>query len=105
MYRALKSIGVSFAPLPVFVRGGTDYQRLEPDFIVVYQGVIAVVEVDGDTVHTETPAEAHARTSALQHEGIVIERVKASDCDTLEKAAKTADALLQDLSKLKSTLR
>ena len=103
LYRALKAKGVSFAPLPVFVRGGEDYQRLEPDFLVVYQGVIAVVEVDGDTVHTETPAEAHARTSALQHEGIVIERVRACECETLNKAHKVADKLLQDLSKLKIT--
>ncbi|MEZ6056313.1 MAG: hypothetical protein R3C01_06370 [Planctomycetaceae bacterium] len=103
LYRALKSKGVSFAPLPVFVRGGDDYQRLEPDFLVIYQGVTAVVEVDGDTVHTETPAEAHARTSALQHEGIVIERVRSADCDTLELANATAIQLLQNLSKLKAT--
>jgi hypothetical protein len=103
LYRALKSKGVSFAPLPVFVRGGSEYQRLEPDFLVVFQGVIAVVEVDGDTVHTETPAEAHARTAALQHEGIVIERVGASTCETLESANDTADRLLRDLSKLKAT--
>ncbi len=103
LYRAFKSKGVSFAPLPVFVRGGDDYQRLEPDFLVVYQGVVAVVEVDGDTVHTETPAEAHARTSALQHEGIVIERVRASECSTLDKAQGVADKLLQSLAKLKIT--
>jgi hypothetical protein len=101
LYRALKSKGVSFAPLPVFVRGGDDYQRLEPDFLVIYQGVTAVVEVDGDTVHTESPAEAHARTSALQHEGIVIERIRATDCDTLSLANYAADRLLADLARLK----
>lgn len=103
LYRALKSKGVSFAPLPVFVRGGEDYQRLEPDFLVIYRGVAAVVEVDGDTVHTESPAEAHARTSALQHEGIVIERVRAAECETLELAGKTANKLLENLEKIKST--
>ena len=103
LYRALKSKGVSFAPLPVFVRGGDEYQRLEPDFLVIYQGVTAVVEVDGDTVHTESPAEAHARTSALQHEGIVIERVRATDCETLERANTTAVKLLDNLSKIKAT--
>ncbi|MEX1041320.1 MAG: hypothetical protein WDZ51_11845 [Pirellulaceae bacterium] len=102
LYRALKSRGVSFAPLPVFVRGGDDYQRLEPDFLVVYQGVTAIVEVDGDTVHTESPAEAHARTSALQHEGIVIERVSASRCETLDLATATANQLLENLSRLKA---
>ncbi len=102
-YRALKSKGVSFAPLPVFVRGGDEYQRLEPDFLVVFQGVTAVVEVDGDTVHTESPAEAHARTSVLQHEGITIERIRAADCETLELANTTADKLLDDLGKIKAT--
>ena len=103
LYRALKSKGVSFAPLPVFVRGGEEYQRLEPDFLVIYRGVTAVVEVDGDTVHTESPAEAHARTSALQHEGIVIERIPAAECATLELADKTANKLLEDLVRIKST--
>ena len=103
LYRALKSKGVSFAPLPVFVRGGNEYQRLEPDFVVVYQGVIAVVEVDGDTVHIESPAEAHARTSALQHEGIVIERIRAAECETLSLANEAADKLLGNLLKLKTT--
>jgi hypothetical protein len=103
LYRALKSKGVSFAPLPVIVRGGDDYQRIEPDFLVIYRGVIAVVEVDGATVHTESPAEAHARTSALQHEGIVIERVSAADCETLELANATAIKLLNNLLKIKSS--
>ena len=33
LYRALKDLGVSFAPLPVFIRGGKAYQRMEPDFL------------------------------------------------------------------------
>ena len=49
-YRALKSLGVSFAPLPVFIRGGEKYRRIEPDFVIVKNGVVLVVEVDGDTV-------------------------------------------------------
>lgn len=65
LYRALKALGVSFAPLPVFVRGGESYSRIEPDFVVVHAGITMIVEVDGDTVHQETPAEAHARTSML----------------------------------------
>ena len=47
LYCALKAAGVSFAPLPVFVRGGKDYRRIEPDFIVVQGGMVAVIEVDG----------------------------------------------------------
>ncbi len=68
-YRAHKSLGVSFAPLPVFVRGGQNYSRIEPDFVIVHNGLLMVVEVDGDTVHQETPAEAHKRTTILLHEG------------------------------------
>jgi hypothetical protein len=38
LYRAFKALGVTFAPLPVFVRGGNEYRRIEPDFIVVKGG-------------------------------------------------------------------
>jgi hypothetical protein len=102
LYRALKSAGVSFAPLPVFVRGGREYRRIEPDFVVVKGGMIAVVEVDGDTVHQESPAEAHARTTMLVHEGAHVERVKASDCATPEKAKECADRVLASLAKVRA---
>lgn len=101
LYRALKSMGVSFAPLPVFVRGGETYQRLEPDFVVVRNGMAVVIEVDGDTVHTETPAEAHARTTMLLHEGVHIERVSASECDTQAKARVCAERLLAIIERIK----
>lgn len=102
LYKALKSSGVSFAPLPVFVRGGEAYKRIEPDFVIVKSGVIMVVEVDGDTVHHETPAEAHARTTMLAHEGVHIERVKASECSTQELASSCAKRILQIIEKLKA---
>ena len=102
LYRALKAVGVSFAPLPVFVRGGTDYRRIEPDFVIIKNGIILVVEVDGDTVHHESPAEAHARTTMLVHEGVHVERVKADDCATAEAAATCARNLLEVISKLKA---
>lgn len=104
-YRALKAAGVSFAPLPVFVRGGESYSRLEPDFIIVKSGIVMVVEVDGDTVHTETPVEAHARTIMLQHEGVYVERVKASDCSTPEKARDAAQRVLGSIQKRKEAQR
>lgn len=103
LYRAFKSIGVSFAPLPVFIRGGTDYKRIEPDFVVIHGGLVMVVEVDGDTVHQETPAEAHARTTMLLHEGVHFERIKASECDSSEKAKASADHLCQVLKKIQAT--
>lgn len=102
LYKALKSLGVSFAPLPVFIRGGKDYRRIEPDFVIVKDGIMMVVEVDGDTVHTETPAEAHARTTMLGHEGVYIERVRAAECVTLDAAQRCAQNLLQAISRHKA---
>lgn len=102
LYKALKSLGISFAPLPVFIRGGKEYRRIEPDFVLIQDGIVMVVEVDGDTVHHETPAEAHARTTMLVHEGVHVERVKASECATLEKAKTCAHNLLQVIHKLKA---
>jgi hypothetical protein len=102
LYRALKATGVSFAPLPVFVRGGQEYRRIEPDFVIVKDGLVMVVEVDGDTVHQETPAEAHARTTMLQHEGAHVERIRAKECETPDAAVQCAKKLLQVLMKLRS---
>lgn len=101
LYQALKSLGVSFAPLPVFVRGGDQHRRIEPDFVVLKDGVFFVIEVDGDTVHQERPEEAHSRTTMLLHERAFFERIKASECDTAEKAAAVAKKLLQVLAKRK----
>jgi hypothetical protein len=103
LYRALKSAGVSFAPLPGFVRGGNSYRRIEPDFIVVKGGMVAVVEVDGDTVHQESPAEAHDRTTMLVHEGAHVERVRAADCSTMEGAEVCAKRVLAALAKVKAS--
>ena len=92
----------SFAPLPVFVRGGESYRRIEPDFFLVFGGISLVVEVDGDTVHQETPAEAHARTYMLQHEGVHVERIQASDCDSPEKAKSAAKKIMAVVEKLRA---
>jgi hypothetical protein len=102
LYRALKSLGVTFAPLPVFIRGGENYKRIEPDFIILKDGVVLMVEVDGDTVHHETPVEAHARTSMMAHEGAHVERVRADDCNSLEAAEFIAEKLLKVVAKLKA---
>jgi len=100
LYRAFKSMGVSFAPLPVFIRGGSEYQRIEPDFVIVHGGLLMVVEVDGDTVHQETPSEAHARATMLLHEGVHFERINANECSSSEKAKASAERLLQIMKKL-----
>lgn len=102
MYKAFKTLGVSFAPLPVFIRGGQSYRRIEPDFMIIKDGIVLVVEVDGDTVHQETPAEAHDRTTMLLHEGVHIERIKASECDSEDKANVCAKRIMGVLMKLKN---
>jgi very-short-patch-repair endonuclease len=99
LYRALKAAGVSFAPLPVFVRGGQTYRRIEPDFVLLKDGIVLVVEVDGGTVHRETPVEAHNRTTMLAHEGAIVERISASECETLEKAKECASKILSVIAK------
>src|SRR5262249_3271568 len=42
LYRALRAAGICLAPLPVFVRGGEAYRRIEPDFVLVKDGLILV---------------------------------------------------------------
>lgn len=66
LYRALKAIGLFFAPLPVFRRGGESYRRIEPDFVLFKNGVHFLVVMDGDAIHLESPAEAHARTTMMR---------------------------------------
>ncbi len=72
-----------------------------PDFVIIKDGVVLQVEVDGDTVHSETPVEAHNRTTLLSHEGVLVERVRASECADFEKAELCAQRLLQILEKHK----
>jgi hypothetical protein len=102
LYQALKAKGVSFAPLPVFIRGGEQYQRIEPDFIVVKNGIVLHIEVDGDTVHQESPAEAQNRVLMLEDEGVHIKRYQSSDCDTAEKARACAEDIVKLIQKRKT---
>lgn len=103
LYKALKANEISFAPLPVFIRGGQTYSRIEPDFVIIHKGITMVVEVDGDTVHVETPAEAQARTRTLQYEGVAVERISASECNTPEKAKEAANKIILAITKLKES--
>jgi hypothetical protein len=102
MYRAFKELGVTFAPLPVFLRGGPNYQRIEPDFVLFKSKHLMIIEVDGDTVHRETPAEADKRTRLFKYEGAFVEHVAASECDTQEKAMACAKRLLTSFQQLLS---
>ena len=93
LFSALTKAKLAVAPLPVFVRIGKAYNRLEPDFVVVYKGLTFVVEVDGDTFHRELPAEADKRLVPLTCEGVEVRRIRAADLET--DAA--ADVVVRDL--------
>lgn len=93
LFKALCRARMAVAPLPVFVRHGKKYHRLEPDFIVIYQGLTFVIEVDGDTYHHETPAQADQRLVPLTYEGVEVRRVPASEL----KSDSSADAVVRDL--------
>ncbi len=102
LYHALKRTGITMAPLPVFLRGGESYARIEPDFVLFSDRVLMIVEVDGGTVHRETPVEAEQRVSMFKNEGAFVHRVSSSACDTEEKARACAAELLKILIKLKA---
>jgi hypothetical protein len=102
LYDALKRLEIPIAPLPVFVQGGRAYQRIEPDLLVVNQGLVMVVEIDGDTYHTESPATAAARLEVLTSHGIQVKRVNADECSTPESAATCAQGILEYMAKLKT---
>lgn len=93
LFEALTRAHLAVAPLPVFVRIGKAYNRLEPDFVVVYKGLTFVVEVDGDTFHKELPAEADKRLIPLTYEGVEGRRIRAADLAD----AVAADGVVKDL--------
>jgi hypothetical protein len=99
-YDALKRTGVPFAPLSVVLRGGHDYRRIEPDFVIFKDGIVMVVEIDGDLYHMETPAAAHTRLKMLLDEGVRLERITAAACDTPGKAAEAVALVLSTIDKL-----
>ncbi len=89
LFEALTRAQLAVAPLPVFVRIGKSYNRVEPDFVVVYKGLTFVVEVDGDTFHRELPAEADKRLVPPTWEGVEVRRIRAQDLLS-ESAAESA---------------
>jgi hypothetical protein len=100
LYEALKARGITFSPLPVFIRGGDDYRRVEPDFVILKNGKFIVIEFDGTPFHTETPVEAHERTTMFSWEGAHIERISAAECDTPEKTQRVAKQIQDLINKL-----
>lgn len=94
-YRALKTHGIAFAPLPVFIHGGQQYHRLEPDFLILKDGIAFQVEIDGDTVHRETPAQAQHRTDPMEFAGVKIRRIASSDIRDDDEAARRVNGILK----------
>lgn len=94
LYKALKAKGLTFAPLPVFIRGGPSYRRLEPDFLVIKDGYMFQVEVDGDTFHRESPVAAQSRTAPMEFEGVQVRRFSASELCSEAEAKVAVDRLL-----------
>jgi hypothetical protein len=100
-YEALKKAGIPFAPLSVVLRGGVQYNRIEPDFVIYNYGIMMIVEIDGDLYHSETPAAAHARLKFLLDEGAKLERVAASECETPEQAREVVARVIATIDKLR----
>ena len=101
LFEALTRAKLAVAPLPVFVRIGKSYNRLEPDFVVVYKGLTFVVEVDGDTYHRELPAEADKRLIPLTYEGVEVRRIRAAEVATDKEADVVVRDLIQFMAKRK----
>lgn len=103
LFTALTRAKLAVAPLPVFVRIGKAYNRLEPDFVVVYKGLTFVVEVDGDTFHRELPAEADKRLVPLTYEGVEVRRIRAADLENDASADQVVKELVEFMARRKES--
>ncbi len=99
LFIALRHTGLSVMPLPVVICNKARSKRIEPDFVIIHQGMTFIVEVDGDCWHRETPAEAQVRLSHLEDEGVIIIRVMAEDCNSTPKAKNAAKYVLSRIDK------
>ncbi|MNG22946.1 hypothetical protein D3C84_1074940 [compost metagenome] len=93
---------LAVAPLPVFVRIGKAYNRLEPDFVVVFKGLTFIIEVDGDTYHRESPADADKRLVPLTWEGVEVRRIRASELSSDSAANVVVKDLIDFMTKRKA---
>jgi very-short-patch-repair endonuclease len=101
LFEAMKRAQLAVAPLPVFVRVGNRQNRIEPDFVVVRNGLTFVVEVDGDTYHKESPADADKRLVPLTIEGVEVRRIRAADVATDALADAVVRGLIQFMDRRK----
>jgi hypothetical protein len=69
---------VLYFPLPAGVRSGV---RREPDFLIVYKGKVAVLEVHGAPYHPASRAsDDHMRNLFFEQSGIFVKVFDAKDC-------------------------
>jgi hypothetical protein len=95
-YLVCKEASLVCAPLPVFLRPGrTPPYRIEPDMLILRNGFVIQVEIDGQSFHQETPVEAQERTLAMQREGVQVFRIAAAQCVTVEKARLALRSMLE----------
>ncbi len=69
--------------------------------MIVCDKITIVVEIDGDSYHSETASEAHSRTKMLSDEGAKIERINANDVSTQIKAEEQVKKIVELIRKLR----
>ncbi|MBY6265111.1 hypothetical protein EI613_24785 [Azospirillum sp. 412522] len=104
-YKAAKKRGIPIAPLPVFIQGGNDYHRTEPDFLIVKDGVCLLVELDGNMFHRETPVQAQNRLRFLTQQGAHLYRLEAKRCVTIQGAEECVSEVIENIHILTRKLR
>ena len=92
--------------LPTVLAGRTlpnGRKRIEPDFMVMKDGVVMVVEVDGQFTHRETPLKAHEREAVFRDEGVQFTRVGATNSP--ESASAAVNRVLATIQRVKEARR
>lgn len=100
LFDALKRARLLLAPLPVFVKS-SEGSRVEPDFFIINEGVMLIVEIDGSTYHTETPIVAQERLEEFTDAGVQHIRIAASACMSSSDADKVARKIRARLEKIR----
>jgi hypothetical protein len=79
---AFERAGVAFLPNCLARVGPLDSRcNREPDFLIIYRGSAAVLEVDGQPWHPpERAAQEHARDRLFRQHGVAVERYDATEC-------------------------
>ncbi|MFX3637064.1 MAG: DUF559 domain-containing protein [Candidatus Pristimantibacillus sp.] len=98
LYKAFKRCGVLQMPLPVLLQGGKEYFRIEPDFVILKEGITYIVELDGDATHAKRQKEDYEKDQMFKRQGFMVFRRRAQDCSTEEGAMKVARGILKRIN-------